>query len=195
MEASSSIPVEQQIVRTAHHEASHIVAAAVQGLKLRYEGLGVDSRGEGLACYCKQPGESDERREKVIITTFSGYNGETRLCAELSFPPPDQMQVILSLDGREARPIISSLSYCSAERTPFQVEEELQQRSRGLIDERWAVIRDVADALLSKEWEGIRPLPSGGVWSQVDSAKYLDGSEIKTLLARHGIHAELVETC
>ena len=66
-----SVPLEQQITRTAHHEAGHLVAAAALGLKLRSEGLAVDSRGEGLL-YCKQAGDSDERRESVIVATFLG---------------------------------------------------------------------------------------------------------------------------
>jgi hypothetical protein len=81
-----SVPLEEQIIRIAHHEAGHLVAAAVQGLKLRPEGLAVDDRGEGLGCYCKQPGDSDERRERVIVTTFSGYNSESKLCSDLGFP-------------------------------------------------------------------------------------------------------------
>jgi len=40
------VPLEQQIIRTAHHEAGHIVVAAAQSLRLRPEGLSVDERGE-----------------------------------------------------------------------------------------------------------------------------------------------------
>jgi hypothetical protein len=187
--------LEQQIIRTAHHEAGHLVTAVAQGLELRVDGLAVDARGEGLACYCKQPGESDSQREKVIIATFSGYNSELRLCAETGYAGPAEMQIALSCDGREARSIISSLSYLSPSKTAFQIEEELQQRSRDLIAEFWTAISSLASALLAKEWEPIRALPSGGVWSQVDTAKYLDGQTVAAILGSHDIAARVVEVC
>jgi hypothetical protein len=97
------VPLEQQIIRTADHEAGHLVAAAAQGLNLRSEGLAVNARGEGLACFCKEPGDSDERRERVIVATFSGYNSETRLCAARDYPKPDEALLIFSCDAHEAR--------------------------------------------------------------------------------------------
>src|SRR5580658_3836056 len=172
-----SVALEQQIIRTAHHEAGHLVAAAVQGLKLRPEGLAVDARGEGLGCYCKHPGDSDEQRERVIVATFSGYNGESKSCSDRGFPQHDSMLQIFSCDGREARTIISQLSYLSVARTAFAIEEELQARSRMLVTQEWQAIRAIADALLEREWELVRPLPSEGVWSQEQLAKYLDGNE------------------
>ena len=50
---------DMDIESTAHHEAGHIVVAAVQRLRLLPQGLGVDPQGEGLACYFKQPDASD----------------------------------------------------------------------------------------------------------------------------------------
>lgn len=187
--------LEQQIVRTAHHEAGHLVVAAVQELELRIDGLAVDARGEGLACYCKQPGNSDRRREKVIIATLAGYNSELRLCSETSYAGPSEMQIALSCDGREARSIICSLSYLSPSRTAFQIEEELQQRSNNLTQKVWTAISSLASALLAKEWEPIKALPSGGVWSQVDNAKYLDGQAVAAVLESHDIAAKVVEVC
>jgi len=190
-----SVPLEQQIIRTAHHEAGHLVAAAVQELKLRPEGLAVDARGEGLGCYCKQPGDSDERRERVIVATFSGYNSESKLCSDRGFPEPDGMLQIFSCDAREARPIISQLSYLSVERTAFAIEEELQARSKTLVNQQWQAICAIANELLARGWEPIRPLPSGGVWSQEPLAKYLDGNEVVILLAQFGISGEVTNQC
>jgi hypothetical protein len=190
-----SAPLEQQLIRTAHHEAGHLVAAAVQGLELRSEGLAVDARGEGLACYCKQPGDSDERRESVIVATFSGYNSELQLCSERDYPKPDEMLVIFSCDAREARETITKLAYLSANRTAFQIEEELQNRSRVLVKQRWEAVRTIADALLAKEWEPLRALKSGNAWSQEQSAKYIDGEEVAGMLACLGIHAEVTGSC
>jgi hypothetical protein len=190
-----SVPLEQQIIRTAYHEAGHIVAAAVQGLKLRPEGLAVDARGEGLACYCKQPGDSDETRESVIITTFSGYNSESKLCLVRDFSKPDEMLLIFSCDAREARPIISQLSYLSVERTAFQIEEELQNRSRQLIEREWKAIQMLAEVLLAKEWEPVRSLPSGTKWTHENLAKYVDGKEAIERIARYEITATIAESC
>jgi len=190
-----SVPLEQQIIRTAYHEAGHIVAAAVQGLKLRPEGLAVDARGEGLACYCKQPGDSDETRESVIITTFSGYNSESKLCLDRDFSKPDEMLLVFSCDAREARPIISQLSYLSVERNAFQIEEELQNRSRQLIEREWKAIQMLAEVLLAKEWEPVRSLPSGTEWTHENLAKYVDGKEAIERIARYEITATIAESC
>lgn len=46
--------IEVKVKCSAHHEAGHIVIAAVQGLRLRSEGLMVDRTGEGLACYFRE---------------------------------------------------------------------------------------------------------------------------------------------
>jgi hypothetical protein len=188
------IQLEQQI-RTAHHEAGHLVAAATQGLKLRSEGMAVDARGEGLACYCKQPGDSDEQRERVIIATFSGYNSEVQLCAARGYSMPDETLLILSCDAREARETITKLSYLSPSRTALQIEKLLQNLSRALVQQKWEVICRVAEALLIKAWEPLRPLKSGNVWSQEQSAKYIDGEEVAGLLVPFGIHAEVTSSC
>ena len=93
------------------------------------------------------------------------------------------MQLIFSCDAREARPIIAQLSYLSVTRTAFQIEEELQNRSRMLVKQEWQAIRVIADALLEREWEPVQPLPSGGVWSQEQMAKHLNGKEVVGLLS------------
>ena len=186
---------EQQIVRTAHHEAGHIVVAAVQNLKLRPEGLSVDERGEGLACYCKNTAESDTERERIIIATFAGLNSEERLCEELGFPVPEEMQRIFSQDSKEAREKISRLSYLSVERTAFQIEAELQSRSEAIILKYWSAIQSVAAALLASDWEPIRALKSGSVWSQSEKAKYLAGDELDVVLRQAGVEAEFAAIC
>lgn len=190
-----TVPLEQQIIRTAHHEAGHIVVAAAQSLKLRPEGLSVDERGEGLACYCKNPGDSDTERERVIIATFAGLNSEARFCNERGFPVPEEMQRIFSQDSKEARENISRLSYLSVERTAFQIEAELQARSEAIILQYWSAIRSVGAALLDRDWEPIRSLKSGSVWSQAEKAKYLAGDELAVALKQARIDAEFAVIC
>jgi hypothetical protein len=94
---------------------------------------------------------------------------------------------------REGR--FTKLSYLSSSQTAFQIEKQLQNRSRVLVRRKWEAICRIADALLAKEWEPLRPLKSGGIWSQEQSAKYIDGEEVAGLLARLGIHAEVTGSC
>ena len=190
-----TVPLEQQIIRTAYHEAGHIVVAAVQGLKLRPEGLSVDERGEGLACYCKDPGDSDIERERVIIATFAGLNSEARFCNEQGFPVPEEMQRIFSQDSKEARENISRLSSLSLERTAFQIEAELQASSEAIILQYWSAIRSIAAALLDRDWEPIRALKSGSVWSLAEKARYLAGDELAAALKQARIAAEFTAIC
>jgi hypothetical protein len=72
--------VEGRLKETAYHEAGHIVIAAATGLRLRSEGLMIDAVGEGLGCYCKDPGESDVSRERIIISAFAGCFAQNRFC-------------------------------------------------------------------------------------------------------------------
>ena len=65
----------------AHHEAGHLVVAAVLGLNIRPEGLMIDPKGFGLACYNKEPGNSDLSREKVILASLSGFKAEEQFRA------------------------------------------------------------------------------------------------------------------
>ena len=72
--------------RAAHHEAGHLVIAAVKELRLRPEGLSVDPLGEGLACYHKEPNGSDISRERIVVATFAGFYAEKLFCEEHGYP-------------------------------------------------------------------------------------------------------------
>jgi hypothetical protein len=135
-ERNPSLPedVDVKLECTAHHEAGHVVVAAAQQLRLRLDGLSVDSRGEGLACYCKQPDESDPSRERVIIATFAGYKAQERFCEECSYPAPDALQVILSPDWCEARETLTRLSdEYFANETVATIQCKLESRSEHLV--------------------------------------------------------------
>jgi hypothetical protein len=73
----------------AHHEAGHIVIAAARNLRLGLDGLSIDSLGEGIACYCKRPDETDLSRESVILATFAGFKAQRRFCEGWACPAPD----------------------------------------------------------------------------------------------------------
>jgi hypothetical protein len=182
-------PIEK-IESAARHEAGHIVIAAVQGLKLRPEGLMVDSGGRGLARYCTQPDESDPSREAVILATFAGFLAEKRFCEEHAHPFPEAMGILLSPDWVEARKLIRKLSdqYFSNENMTL-VQSRLENRSKLLVEHHWRAIEGLATALLIKRPEPVKPLDSGDEWSNENSARCLRGEEAVALLSQYGIDA------
>jgi hypothetical protein len=62
----------------ARHEPGHMVIAAVEGLRLRPEGLMVDPSGWGLACYHDALEDSDSARERNILAVLAGFAVEKR---------------------------------------------------------------------------------------------------------------------
>ena len=97
------VPSEATLEIAAHHEAGHIVIAATQGLRLRSEGLSIDPDGEGLACYYKEPEDSDSSRERVILSTFAGFKAEEYFRSERGHAERNPMEILLSCDWYEAR--------------------------------------------------------------------------------------------
>jgi len=94
----------------AYHEAGHMVAAAIRGLRLRSEGLMIDRRGWGLACYYREPEDSDVWREAVVIASLAGFKAENELRRRSSFALRDAQEMIDSCDWREARPLVAKFS-------------------------------------------------------------------------------------
>jgi hypothetical protein len=176
----------------ARHESGHIVAAAAQGLRLRAEGLMVDPSGWGLACYHKEPNESDQSRERIIIATLTGFKAENHFRAECSYPLRDEQAVIDSCDWNEARRLIPRFSD-----EYFQNENvgtilcKLEARSAQLVEQHLPAIEGLAAALLEKGWELRKPLKRGGSWSHENEsmAKYVVGEEVVRVLQRYGIAA------
>jgi len=156
----------------------------------------VDTEAAGLACYCKDPEDSDPARERVIISTFAGCHAENRCRADLSFGALDELAVIWSLDWREARVMLLKMSdgYL-ANGGLNSVQMALETRSERAVKQSWHVITAVADALLAKEWEPIKPLRSGCQWSNQTMAKYLAGHEAAAILEQHAITATLTADC
>src|SRR6266852_4110854 len=83
----------------AHHEPGHIVVAAVEGLRLKPEGLMVDPSGFGLACYHDAPEERDAARERNILAVLAGFAVEKRFREEHAYTPRDSMDVALNDDN------------------------------------------------------------------------------------------------
>jgi hypothetical protein len=180
-----------KLERAAHHESGHVVIAATIGLKLRPEGLCVDPAGEGLACYCKQPNGSDDSRRKVIGVTFAGYYAERQFCKRFALHIASADEWFpLSGDGKEARILLSEMSVQNLkEGNVWSTHVELQEQAEQSVEHHEQAIRAVVSALLAKDWELLKPLPSGGTWSHEARAKYLAGEEVVSLLREYGIAA------
>jgi hypothetical protein len=182
--------VETRVQCGAHHEAGHIAIAAAQELRLRPEGIMVDLRGDGLACYYKEPDESAISRGRIIVATLAGFRAEKRFRAESSYAERDEMDVINSDDGRDARTLMTTLpgEYWSNHR-------KLESRLEDLIEQHWLAIKALARALLAKVPEPLRPLKSGGQWSHDTKARYVLGKEVVTILGEFGIVAVFGPNC
>jgi hypothetical protein len=189
VEEYEGIPLEMKLRRAAHHEAGHIVVAAAMGLPLRPDGIVIDSVAQGLACYWKEPGENDACRESVIAATFAGFNAEEEFCQRHSLPVLDGFAKIFCEDYRYARGIICQLTYLSPTDNVFEIDQKLEAASRVAVLRHWLAIEAIAAQLLAKDWEPIKPLESGTVWSRETSAKYLTGEELVAALARFAIDA------
>jgi hypothetical protein len=186
---AGEVPTEKMI-RAAHHESGHIVIAAKLGLKLRPEGLSVDPAGNGLACYHKDPEDSDSSRECVALASFAGFKAEIRLCEQRSYTVPDAVGVLHSPDWCEARKTISKLSDSFLVSDGLgKVQHRLETRTAELVSENWSVIVALAMELLASPWEPLEPLKSGAVWSQEKTAKHLSGAEAVKTLGQCGIVA------
>jgi len=190
---TASNDVEMKVKEAAHHEAGHLVAATVLGLSLRPEGLSIDSIGNGFAYYWKNPDETDISRERVILSTFAGWYAQKRFCELESVNLPEWPCFIFSPDSREARTVLCKLSdeYLSGRSIPA-VQEELERMTASLVEKYWDSIEILADALLKKEWEALKPLKSEGHWSDQATAKYVPGDEVALILQGCGIRARCV---
>jgi len=144
----------------AHHEPGHIVVAAVEGLRLRPEGLMVDPSGFGLACYHDTPEDSDSARERNIRAVLAGFAVEKRYREERHYSPRGEMDLTFNRDNVVARTLLGQLDgdYWAHDR-------RLRGQLNGLIEKHWLAIDALALALLRQNWEAIKPLKNGGQWS------------------------------
>jgi hypothetical protein len=170
----------------AHHEPGHIVIAAVEGLRLKPEGLMVDPSGWGLACYHDAPEDSDPARERNLLAVLAGFAVEKRYREEHSYPPRDYLDVTWNDDNRKARRLLGELGGIYGAN-----DSRLRKQLEDLIEKHWLAIGALASALQGKNWQTIKPLKSGGRWSHANEtmAKYLSGVEAARILAEHEIEA------
>src|SRR5580658_2160261 len=96
---SAETDLETRMKIAAHHEASG-----------GSEGVMIDTAANGLACYCKEPEDSDISRERVMIATFAGCFAQDYFCLENSLPTLEYLAIIWSQDWKEARGLSGNFS-------------------------------------------------------------------------------------
>jgi hypothetical protein len=187
-----------RLERAAHHEAGHVVVAAARKLRLRSEGVIVDADGEGLACFCKRPDNTDISRESCILASLSGFFAERRFCDLKGYacPSPHDLAVILGPDWKEAREIQGKLTngYLRG-RGSGDVLKALEDDSEKIVLRYWTEIEAVAHAILAKSFEPLQPLKSGAHWSNRLEARCVPGVELVKILEGLGISALCVDEC
>jgi len=189
--------LDVKIECAAHHEPGHIVVAAAHGLRVKPEGLILDSLGEGLACYSRQLDSSDASRICVLLATFAGYYAERQFRERRGYPVVDEKYwFFYSYDGHEARQLLGGLSTESLLNGNVPATQaKLQTQSKDMVAQHWDAIEALAMALLAKPFEEWRPLKSGTKLSSATTARYLPGEEVVSILRRHGIPAFCTSEC
>lgn len=188
--------LETRIAIAAHHEAGHAAVAARLGLRLRAEGIMVGQDAEGLACYCKQPEDTDASVEAHVLASFAGCYAENYFRRQRGYRERDHEAITWSLDWNEARGIEGRFSWdYLADRTINDVHTLLEARAEQVVAMNWSVIERLAAALLKKDWAPKKALKSRGHWSNAEFAKCLSGDEIVEILSDLGINTRCVEEC
>ena len=151
----------------------------------------LDTEAAGLACYSKEPGDSDVSRERIGVSTFAGLIAQQRPCKERSYPLRGCMEIILSPDWIEALRHYEAVPVSTA---PAAARLECRRRWRvsqsAAAERNWNAIRVIAKALPAKDWEPVKELKSGSQRSTGAEAEYGIG-EVAAMLAQHGIRASV----
>jgi hypothetical protein len=90
--------LEKRIVIAAYHEAGHAVVAAGVGLPLRAEGITVGQDAQGLACYYKQPDDTDLSVEANVLASFAGCYAENYFRRQQGYRERNHEEITWSLD-------------------------------------------------------------------------------------------------
>jgi hypothetical protein len=187
--------VEVQITTAAYHEAGHIVVAAVLGLHLRPEGIMVGEDGKGFACYWKEPDLTDSSVEANVLASFAGFCAEKRLRSMRGLKPREYLGVIWSTDWKEARVLESKFSNgYLGDKSISAVNQQLEAKAEEIVVQYWPAIEEVAETLMTRNWEPKKVFASGTEWSQSANAKYLTGEELVSIFVKLGITAQVIAT-
>jgi hypothetical protein len=168
---------------------SHIVVAAVLGLRLSRHGIHLDQEGRGMSYYeFRKPAGwaqagSEINIKSTIVATFAGLLAQKKFHPRCSTNGARDDENLVDLLLKEAYPNdligLDSLAW-----------SKLQQESVELVDTHWAAIEAIAKALWSKKLtpRQVEPEP---MRSHLKDERRLEGSEIVSILAEFEIAARL----
>ncbi len=180
--------VPEYVEGAAYHEASHIVAAAVQGLPLGKAGLRIYETGAGFAHYSgKQPDGStnvgaDPCREHTIIATLAGH-----IAHGTFYPPVAKGDANASDDFDRVRALLDEMYPANSDQYR-EAQDALHKRSKVLVDQHWAAIKALATALWARDWSPQVPVAEC-------REKHIEGEEVVSLLRQYGISATEKSGC
>jgi hypothetical protein len=179
--------MSKQVESTAYHEAGHMTAAVVQGMPIRVTGLHVDLHGHGCADYFdREPGDpatndvDQVERKRTIIALYAAHEAQRKFYPEVFVGSwlydLSKIQMLIDemgLDKQQAQ----------------AVRDDLNARAAMLVERFWALIEDLAKALLSKD----RTMRlAEDTWGSGTEKQQMSGSEVVEFFARQGIPAQVV---
>jgi hypothetical protein len=171
----------------AYHEAGHTVVAAAQEMPLRHPGIHLDPDGSGISFYWfKKPGEvgTDLERERTIISAGAGWAAQIRFyprCPEAG--ASDDVNLITELLNE---------MYSSGSQAWHAAEGRLYAESQRLVERHWSAIEALAVALWAKPWTPRTP-DKEREWSKGRQEKWMDGTEVDSILQEFDIHTIIVD--
>lgn len=170
---------------TAHHEAAHIVLAAVGGLALKKWGIYIDTKGEGIAFDCDAAPRgirTDREREAAMVASFAGRiaHMKKQCGSDIGCGSLDDVDKIVKLAGE---------MYPNDRMAFDECRENASKRSEELVDKYWPEIVAVAERLLAKEWKPV----DRGIWESPYLVKHLEAFEVVEILKEFKISAYIEE--
>jgi len=166
----------------AHHEAGHLVVAAVKGLPLQRKGVKIDSCGRGLSQYeggqCCDDADMNwynHFSERAIVSLCAGLIAQKRFFDGdwNKYAAQDRRDIECHLrglwrheDSDEAKALLVKCR-CEAE---------------NIVDQRWCAIKEIAETIWNQDWTK-RKATHG--WS--DLQKRVEWNMVHKILQKWGI--------
>ena len=154
----------------AYHEASHVVIACVLGLPIGSKGARIDSFANGQAWFwgaTEGVAVPPSKVEAVVIALFAGGTAH-QIVGSFS-------QGAIAGDEWRIKDLLKAV--CPNDELREEKYKRLKERSDDVVNEHWATIAVLAEALWALPW-----VPRN-VSRELPKDKMLKGSEIATILA------------
>lgn len=169
----------------AHHEAAHIVLAAVGGLALKKWGIYIDRKGQGIAFdWGADPRDLDTNREReaAMVANYAGRIAQMKkqYGSDIGCGSQNDADKIVILAGEMYPNDRMAFDAC---------RENASKRSEELVDQYWSAIVAVAERLLEKEWKPA----DRGIWESPYPVKHLEAFEVVEILKEFNISACIKE--